>query len=167
MILDNRAQNQRKWYQSLPARMAAMVLLFGLSIPMQTANSQDTGAQSRGGSARANKNNEIRVAVSSNIARSFKVDSIIILIDDSEVSSRTYEGGRGADQGRVLTRFQGYMAAGPHRITALFTGIDYENRVFKSEGSFVVTTGSGPKHIVLKISDESAEARPTVSMEEW
>jgi hypothetical protein len=163
MILDNRAQNQRKWYQSVPARMAAMMLLFGLSIPMQTANSQDTGAQSRGGSARANKNNEIRVAVSSNIARSFKVDSISILIDDDVVSSQTSEGG----QGRVLARFRGHIPAGKHRITALFTGIDYQNKVFKSEGSFVVTTGAGPKYIVLKISDDSDEERPTVSMEEW
>jgi hypothetical protein len=168
-MMNKRAFNQQRQFRSVPTRIAAVLLLFGLSMPMQTANSQVTGAQSMGVSAGSPKDNEILAVVSLDIARSFKVDSVKLAIDDDVVSARTFENRDIAAfrPGTVLTHFQGNMPTGEHRLTVFYTGIDGQNRAFKREGSFIVSKRTGPKYVELKISDAQDPDHPTVSMEEW
>jgi len=167
--MDNRALKQGRRFQRVPARIAVVLLLFGLSMPMQAADPQVTVAEGTGASTKRPKDNEILAVVSLDIAHTFRVDSINLLIDDSVVSAQSYVDRDIAAfrRGAVLAHFLGNMTVGKHEVTAFFTGIDGQNRVFKRAGSFVVSKGAGPKYVELKISDAQDPDHPAFSIEEW
>jgi hypothetical protein len=165
-MMDKRPLNLRARLWSVPTRTAALLLLFGLSMPMQTANSQVTDTQVM---APPKDKQTLAVAVSLDIAQSFKVDSVSLLIDDKVVYAQSY-GSRDIAafyRGTVLAQFQAGMPTGEHHITVFYTGIDGQNRAFKRQGSFVVTKAAGPKYVQLRISDAHDADQPTFLMEEW
>jgi hypothetical protein len=169
-MMDKRPLNLRARLWSVPTRTAALLLLFGLSMPMQTANSQVTAAQGTGGvTAPAGDKQTLSVALSLDIAQSFKVDSVSLLVDDKVVSTQSY-GSRDIAayyRGKMLAQFQASVPTGVHHITAFYTGIDGQNRAFKRQSSFVVTKAAGPKYVQLKISDAHDADQPNFFMEEW
>ena len=167
--MDKRSLTQQTRWRCVTARVASVLLLVGLSIPMQTAYSQGAGGANPGVSTGSPKNNEILAVVSLDITQSFKVDSVSLVIDDDVVSARTY-GARDIAAfrpGAVLAHFQGNMERGEHQVTVFYTGIDSQNRPFKREGSFVVTKGVGPRYVELKIFNADDPDHPAFSMEEW
>ena len=169
--MDKRRLNLRARLWSVPTQTAALLLLFGLSMPMQTANAQVTATTQGVGvpAAPPMDKQALAVAVSLDIAKSFKVDSVSLLIDDNVVSAQSY-GSRDVGafyRGKVLAQFQGDMPTGEHHITVFYTGIDGQNRAFKRQGSFVVTKGAGPKYVQLRISDAHDADQPAFFMDEW
>lgn len=167
--MNNRALNQGSRFRRVLARIAGVLLLLGLSMPMQAANSHLPDVRGTDASTRPPKDNEILAVVSLDVAQSFRIDSVNLLIDDNVVSAQSY---RDRDiaafrRGAVLAYFLGNMTVGKHQVTAFFTGIDGQNRVFKGAGSFVVSKGAGPKYLELKISDVLDRDRPAISLEEW
>jgi hypothetical protein len=170
-MMDKRPLNLRARLWNVPTRTAALLLLFGLSMPMQTANSQVTATAQGVGvpAAPPSDKQTLAVAVSLDIAKSFKVDSVSLLIDDKVVYAQSY-GSRDIAafyRGTVLAQFQGDMPSGEHHITVFYTGIDGQNRAFKRENSFVVTKAAGPKYVQLRISDAHDADQPTFLMDEW
>lgn len=167
--MEKRSFSQPTGFQGMLTRIAGVFLLVGLSMSMQTAYSQGAGGPNPGVPVGSPKNNEVLAVVSLDITRSFKVDSVNLLIDDDAVSARTYAARDIAAfrPGTVLTYFQGNMTTGEHQVTVFYTGIDGQNRPFKREGSFVVTKGAGPRYVELKISDADDPDHPTFSMDEW
>jgi hypothetical protein len=167
-MMDKRPLNLRARLWSAPTRTAALLLLFGLSMPMQTANAQVT-ATPGGVTAPSGDKQTLGVALSLDIAQSFKVDSVSLLVDDKVVSTQSY-GSRDIAafyRGKVLAQFQASVPTGEHHITVFYTGIDGQNRAFKRQGYFVVTKAAGPKYVQLKISDAHDADQPNFFMEEW
>jgi hypothetical protein len=167
LTLDERAPGRPARLRKSPARIAAAMLVCALILPLQSANGQGAGAQGVSPPASAQGKQTLTVAVSLDIAHSFKVDSVSLLVDQNLVSAQSFGSTDIAAfyRGKVLAQFQGGVGAGQHQITAFYTGLDSQNRPFKSESTFVVAKGSGPAYVQLSISDANDPDHPTFVME--
>jgi hypothetical protein len=167
LTLDERALAWPARLRKSPARIAAAMLVCALSLPLQSANGQGAGAQGMSSPDSARDRQTLAVAVSLDIASSFKVDSVSLLVDQNLVSAQSFGSADIAAfyRGKVLAQFQGAVGTGQHQITVFYTGLDGQNRPFKSESTFVVAKGPGPAYVQLRISDASDPDHPKFVME--
>ncbi len=169
LTLDERVLGRPVRLRKSPVRIAAAMLVCALSLPLQSANGQGAGAQGIPSPGSAQDKQSLAVAVSLDIAHSFKVDSVSILLDQNAVSVQSFGSQDIASfyRGKVLAQFQGGVRVGQHQITVFYTGIDSQNRPFKHQSTFAVTKGAGPTFVQLRISDASDPNHPVLLMGEW
>jgi hypothetical protein len=114
-------------------------------------------------------NTQVAVFVSMDVGTFFALDSVKVVLDGKEVTNYLYTQ-REAEallRGGVHRVWLGNLRAGPHELTAFFTGSGPHERDYKRGATLKLEKGIGAKYIELKISDRERQMQPEFVVKEW
>ncbi|WP_425456685.1 AraC family transcriptional regulator [Catenovulum sediminis] len=112
---------------------------------------------------------QVAVFVSLDIGRFFKLDSVELKLNDSEVVGFLYTDlqRRALEQGGIQKIYTGNIKMGTHQITALFTGKDNQQRDVKRAVHYSFEKTEDAVMLEIKIQDDSATHKSNFVVEEW
>lgn len=99
----------------------------------------------------------------------FKLENIKLKIDGQTVSSHLYSDKQrtALERGGMQRLFVGNLGPGEHKLTALFTGEDGNQRRVKRAAALEFEKKAGAKYIEIKIADSAQTLAPTFSFKQW
>ena len=114
-------------------------------------------------------NTQISVFVSVDIGRFFTLDSVELKINDQEVSGFLYTKRQreSLEQGGIQRLFKGNLKIGQHQLTAIFIGLDHEQRTVKRAITYQFEKEDEAVMIELKVQDNTKNLQAEVNVEEW
>ena len=114
-------------------------------------------------------NTQVAVFVSMDIGDFFALDSVVLKIDNREVSNYLYTPREAAAlaKGGVQRMYVGNLKAGKHELVALFSGQGPNQRDYRRGASIKFEKGVGAKYLELKISDRARRAQPEFVIKDW
>jgi hypothetical protein len=114
-------------------------------------------------------NTQTAIFVSMDVGEFFALDSVVLKIDNREVSNYLYTPREAAAlvKGGVQRLYVGNLKAGPHELVALFTGKGPNERDYRRGASVKFEKGIGAKYLELKISDRARKAQPEFVIKDW
>ncbi|WP_111979240.1 AraC family transcriptional regulator [Algibacillus agarilyticus] len=114
-------------------------------------------------------NTQVSVFVSVDIGQFFTLDSVEIKIDDKNIAGFLYtDNQRNAlIQGGIQRIYQGNLKMGEHELTAIFTGVDHENRAAKRAVVYQFEKTDEAIMLELKLLDNESDYRAEVVVDEW
>ena len=114
-------------------------------------------------------NTQVAVFVSMDVGEFFGLDSVVLKIDNREVSNYLYTPREAAAliKGGVQRLYVGNLKTGPHELVALFTGKGPNERDYRRGASVKFEKGIGAKYLELKISDRARKAQPEFVIKDW
>lgn len=112
---------------------------------------------------------QISVFVSVDIGRFFTLDSVELKINDKEVAGFLYTQRQreSLEQGGIQRLFKGNLKTGQHQLTAIFIGLDHEQRTVKRAVTYQIDKEDDAVMIELKVEDNSKNLQAEVNVEEW
>jgi hypothetical protein len=114
-------------------------------------------------------NTQTAIFVSMDVGEFFALDSVVLRIDNREVSNYLYTPREAAAlvKGGVQRLYVGNLKAGQHELVALFTGKGPNERDYRRGASVKFEKGIGAKYLELKISDRARKAQPEFVIKDW
>ena len=114
-------------------------------------------------------NTQVAVFVSMDVGEFFALDSIVVKIDNKEVSNYLYTAREEAAlvKGGSQRLYVGNLKAGPHELVALFTGKGPNQRDYRRGANLKFEKGLGAKYLELKITDRARRAQPEFEIRDW
>ena len=112
---------------------------------------------------------QISVFVSVDTGRFFTLDSVELKINDQEVAGFLYTKRQreSLEQGGIQRLFKGNLKTGQHQLTAIFIGLDHEQRTVKRAVTYQFVKEDDAVMIELKVEDNSKNLQAEVNIEEW
>ena len=112
---------------------------------------------------------QVAVFVSMDVGTFFAVDSVQLKVDDKEVANYLYteREQEALKRGGVQRLWLGNLKAGPHEVTAFFTGRGPHARDYKRGTTLMVEKGVGAKYVELRISDRATKLQPEFVVKVW
>ncbi len=112
---------------------------------------------------------QVALFVSMDVGKLFSLDSVQIKLDDKVVADYLYTPAEVAalHRGGVQRVYVGNLKAGPHEITAFFTGQGPHTRDYKRATTLKFDKGAEPKYIELRIKDKLARLQPEFDVKVW
>jgi hypothetical protein len=155
------ATDPRTRRRCIAARFAGAAVALAAMLPMAYAN--DAGSPDKP------KGNPMVLVVSADPPKSFKLDSVHVLVNGEEVASQTYADGtlRISGPRSVLVHWSEEVAEGGHEVVAFVTGVDQENRPLKQRARAKVHKGPNIKYVEFKITYGKDDDHPQFQLEEW
>jgi hypothetical protein len=114
-------------------------------------------------------NTQISVFVSVDIGRFFTLDSVELKINDQEAAGFLYTKRQreSLEQGGIQRLFKGNLKIGQHQLTAIFIGLDHEQRTVKRAITYQFEKEDEAVMIELKLQDNTKNLQAEVNVEEW
>jgi len=114
-------------------------------------------------------NTQVAVFVSMDVGEFFALDSVVVKVDNKEVSNYLYTAREAAAlvKGGVQRLYVGTLKAGPHELVALFNGKGPNDRDYRRGASLKFEKGLGAKYLELKITDRARRAQPEFEIKDW
>lgn len=114
-------------------------------------------------------NTQVAVFVSMDVGEFFALDSVVLKIDNREVSNYLYTPREAAAlvKGGVQRLYVGNIKTGPHELVALFSGKGPNERDYRRGASLKFEKGVGAKYLELRISDRARRAQPEFVIKDW
>lgn len=112
---------------------------------------------------------QVAVYVSLDVGEYLALDSIELVIDDQKASAYLYTQKEIAalKRGGIQRLYIGNLKLGEHKITAFFTGIGPQKRVYKRGATYTLNKTTEPAMVELHISDSQAKNQPEFTIREW
>lgn len=112
---------------------------------------------------------QVAVFVSVDVGEFFALDSIVLKVDDKEVSNYLYTAREAAAlvKGGVQRLYLGNLKAGQHELVASFSGKGPNERDIRRGANMTFQKGSGAKYLELKITDRVRRAQPEFEIRDW
>lgn len=112
---------------------------------------------------------QVALFVSMDVGKLFSLESVQIKLDDKMIAEYLYTPAEVAalHRGGVQRVFVGNLKAGPHEITAFFTGQGPHTRDYKRATTLKFDKGTEPKYIELRIKDKLAKLQPEFDVKVW
>lgn len=112
---------------------------------------------------------QVAVFVSVDIGKFFRIDSVELKINDKQVAGALYtpRQRQALEQGGIQRLYIGNIKTGQHQLDAIFSGYDNENRPIRRAASYQFDKAEDAVMLELKLSDNTAELRGEVLVEEW
>jgi len=112
---------------------------------------------------------QVALFVSMDVGKLFALDSVQIKLDDKLVANYLYTPLEvtALHRGGVQRIFMGNLRAGPHEITAFFTGQGPHERDYKRATTLKFDKGSEPQYIELRIKDAMGKLQPEFDVKVW
>jgi hypothetical protein len=112
---------------------------------------------------------QVSIFVSVDIGRFFTLDSVELKLNNEDVAGFLYtERQRKAlEQGGIQRLFKGNLKMGQHQITAIFIGVDQEQRTVKRAVTHLFEKEDDAVMIELKVEDNTRNLQAEVHVEEW
>jgi hypothetical protein len=114
-------------------------------------------------------NTQVSVFVSVDIGRFFTLDSVELKLNNEDVAGFLYTQRQreSLEQGGIQRLFKGNLKTGRHQITAIFIGLDQEQRTVKRAVTHEFEKEDDAVMIELKVEDNSRNLQAEVHVEEW
>jgi hypothetical protein len=114
-------------------------------------------------------NTQVAVFVSMDVGDFFALDSLLVKIDNKEVSNYLYTTREAAAlvKGGVQRLYVGNLKAGQHELVALFSGKGPNERDYRRGATLKFEKGLGAKYLELKITDHARRAQPEFEIKDW
>ena len=114
-------------------------------------------------------NTQVAVFVSMDVGDFFALDSVVLKIDNREVSNYLYtpREATALAKGGVQRMYVGNLKAGKHELVALFSGQGPNQRDYRRGANIKFEKGVGAKYLELKISDRARRAQPEFVIKDW
>jgi hypothetical protein len=114
-------------------------------------------------------NTQVAVFVSMDVGDFFALDSVVLKIDNREVSNYLYtpREATALAKGGVQRMYVGNLKAGKHELVAFFSGQGPNQRDYRRGASVKFEKGVGAKYLELKISDRARRAQPEFVIKDW
>jgi hypothetical protein len=114
-------------------------------------------------------NTQVAVFVSMDVGEFFALDSVVVKVDNKEVSNYLYTAREAAAlvKGGVQRLYVGNLKAGPHELVALFSGKGPNERDYRRGANLKFEKGLGAKYLELKITDRARRAQPEFEIKDW
>ena len=114
-------------------------------------------------------NTQVAVFVSMDVGEFFALDSVVVKVDNKEVSNYLYTAREAAAlvKGGVQRLYVGNLKAGPHELVALFSGKGPNERDYRRGASLKFEKGLGAKYLELKVTDRARRAQPEFEIKDW
>lgn len=114
-------------------------------------------------------NTQLSVFVSVDVGQFFKIDSVELKINDEDVAGFLYtERQRLAlEQGGIQKLYVGNLKTGQHQLTAIFVGLDNQQRTVKRAVNYDFEKEDEATFIELKVQDQTTNYRAEVIVDEW
>jgi hypothetical protein len=114
-------------------------------------------------------NTQVAVFVSMDVGDFFALDSVILKVDNREVSNYLYTPREATAlvKGGVQRLYVGNLKAGQHELVALFSGKGPNERDYRRGASIKFEKGIGAKYLELKITDRARRAQPEFEIKDW
>ncbi len=114
-------------------------------------------------------NTQVAVFVSMDVGDFFALDSVVLKIDNREVSNYLYtpREATALAKGGVQRMYVGNLKAGKHELVALFSGQGPNQRDYRRGATIQFEKGVGAKYLELKISDRARRAQPEFVVKDW
>jgi len=105
---------------------------------------------------------QVALFVSMDVGKLFALDSVQVKLDDKLVANYLYTPLEvtALHRGGVQRVYMGNLRAGPHEITAFFTGQGPHERDYKRATTLKFEKGSEPQYIELRIKDAMGKLQP-------
>lgn len=112
---------------------------------------------------------QIAIFVSVDIGRFFTLDSVEIKINNQDIAGFLYtqRQRKALEQGGIQKLYLGNLKTGSHELTAIFNGLDSEQRIIKRAVNYQFEKDDDSLMIELKLVDETSNLRAKVVVEEW
>ncbi|MGJ8693668.1 MAG: AraC family transcriptional regulator [Thalassotalea sp.] len=112
---------------------------------------------------------QVAVFVSVDIGRFFSLDSVELKLNNEEVAGFLYtlRQRQSLEQGGIQRLFKGNIKTGSHELTAIFIGIDQEQRRVKRAITYQFEKEDDAVMIELKLEDNTRKFQTEVKVEEW
>jgi hypothetical protein len=114
-------------------------------------------------------NTQVAVFVSMDVGEFFALDSVVLKVDNREVSNYLYTPREAAAlvKGGVQRLYVGNLKTGQHELVALFTGKGPNERDYRRGAALKFEKGVSAKYLELKISDRVRRAQPEFIIRDW
>jgi hypothetical protein len=114
-------------------------------------------------------NTQVAVFVSMDVGDFFALDSVVLKIDNREVSNYLYTPREATAlvKGGVQRMYVGNLKAGKHELVAFFNGQGPNQRDYRRGASITFEKGLGAKYLELKITDRARRAQPEFAIKDW
>jgi hypothetical protein len=112
---------------------------------------------------------QVALFVSMDVGKLFALDSVQVKLDDKLVANYLYTPLEvtALHRGGVQRLYLGNLRAGPHEITAFFTGQGPHERDYKRATTLQFDKGSEPQYIELRIKDSLGKLQPEFDVKVW
>jgi hypothetical protein len=112
---------------------------------------------------------QVSVFVSVDIGRFFTLDSVELKLNDEEVAGFLYtkRQRQSLEKGGIQRLFKGNLKTGQHQLTAIFIGLDNEQRTVKRAVTHQFEKEDDAVMIELKVEDNTRKFQAEVNVEEW
>lgn len=112
---------------------------------------------------------QVAVFVSLDVGKLFALDSVQVRLDDKPVAAYLYTPSEvvALQRGGVQRLWVGNLRAGPHELTAFFTGQGPHERDYKRGATVKFDKTSEPRYIELRIQDSLGKLQPEFDVKVW
>ncbi len=112
---------------------------------------------------------QVAIFVSIDIGQFFKLDSVEVKINNQDIAGFLYTQRQreALEQGGIQKLYLGNLKVGNHELTAIFNGLDTEQRAVKRAVNYQFEKDDESLMIELKLVDETSNFRTKVVVEEW
>ena len=114
-------------------------------------------------------NTQLNVFLSLDVGKFFVLESVKLKLDGDFVDSHIYSDKEvnALSRGGVHKLHMANLSVGEHELSAFFTGIGPSGREYKRGTTLKISKESGPKYVLLKISDSTMKIQPEFTVEQW
>ena len=114
-------------------------------------------------------NTRFTIFVTINSGRFFDLESIKVKIDGRFVATHVYseKQRKALLNGGVQKLYMTNLSEGKHRITVFYTGLGFNERVYKRAANLELEKGPGSQYLELLITDDETTQEPAFKLNQW
>ena len=114
-------------------------------------------------------NTRFSVFVTINSGRFFQLEGVKVKIDGRIVSTHIYSEKQRASllNGGVQKLYVTNMSEGKHRLTAFFTGVGSNDRLYKRAAELEFEKGPGSQYLEILVTDDETTQEPVFRLKQW
>lgn len=109
------------------------------------------------------------VFVTINSGKFFELESIKVKIDGRFVATHVYseKQRKALLNGGVQKLYMTNLSEGTHRVTVFYTGLGFNERVYKRAANLDLEKGPGSQYLELLITDDETTQEPAFKLNQW
>jgi hypothetical protein len=114
-------------------------------------------------------NTRFTVFVTVNSGKFFELESIKVKIDGRFVATHVYseKQRKALLNGGVQKLYMTNLSEGTHRVTVFYTGLGFNERVYKRAANLDLEKGPGSQYLELLITDDETTQEPAFTLNQW